>query len=221
MLTMSETHSNIVDQQYGFSSDFNRPKEHLFSGMDVDSDSNNEASSQDEMNEFDDSFHSLSSSGHPRRKRYSLKTRKIRNYRILRESDSEEESSEEVHRTRRTRRVKRKRGEAKDAYPTKNFLPAFKGPHLQFLSEQKGMDYMMSFPLIQDIKEKNGISMTDYEKLYKVPEFEEVWKEMFETRYLYRAMMLSRSTAVARKIHVKKIPVFQEAFVTKIFNRIN
>jgi hypothetical protein len=44
---------------------------------------------------------------------------------------------------------------------------------------------------------------------------------MFACKQLYRDMMLARSTPAAKKIHVKKIPVFEEAFNTKNFTRIN
>jgi hypothetical protein len=44
---------------------------------------------------------------------------------------------------------------------------------------------------------------------------------MFRKRYLYRAMMLSRSENKSRVDHLRKLPVFEESFRTKIFERIN
>ena len=50
-------------------------------------------------------------------------------------------SSEEA---RKTVRHRRKRGEA-PGYPTKNFLPNAKGPHIKYLEDNLGVDYVNSF----------------------------------------------------------------------------
>lgn len=63
--------------------------------------------------------------------------------------------------------------------------------------------------------------MKDYERLYKISEFEEAWKKMFDTIYLFRALMISRCQADARREFVKKIYVFKKAFLEKKFDRIN
>lgn len=52
-------------------------------------------------------------------------------------------------------------------------------------------------------------------------EFQEVFEKMFEEKYLYRSMMLSRSESTAKKNHVGKIEVFEEAFKNKQFKSIN
>lgn len=44
---------------------------------------------------------------------------------------------------------------------------------------------------------------------------------MFAEKYLYRALMLSRSELTAKKNHVGKLEVFEEAFRTKQFKSIN
>jgi len=54
-----------------------------------------------------------------------------------------------------------------------------------------------------------------------VAEFQEAFEKFFRTRYLYRELMLSRSSLKARKVHIKKIHVFENAFITKEFNKIN
>lgn len=176
-------------------------------GMEYQSDSEHELPSSENLSELHLKSNDEPSTNHPR-KRYAFKDRKPRQYANFQESFSEEEESEENGRTRKTRKIKRKKGETKDSYPTKNFLPAFKGPHLLHLEYTFGEEFVNSFPIVQQIQDKNGISMSDYEALYKEVAFEKAWKEMFATRQLYRDLMLSRSTTEARKIHIKKIPVF-------------
>jgi len=65
------------------------------------------------------------------------------------------------------------------------------------------------------------MNMKAYEKLYGMHEFQEVFEKMFEEKYLYRSMMLSRSESTAKKNHVGKIEVFEEAFKNKQFKSIN
>ena len=60
-----------------------------------------------------------------------------------------------------------------------------------------------------------------YEELYNVPQFQSVFEEMFQSRYLYRSMMISRSEVQAKKNHEKKIVVLEEAFKNKKFTKIN
>jgi hypothetical protein len=119
------------------------------------------------------------------------------------------------------RRCRRRRGDKPSGYPTKNFLANFKRAHLDLLYSMLGREFVMGFELIQRLESKNGISMSDYEALYKMPEFEECWIYLFERRILYRELMLSRSTIGAKEIHVRKIYVFERAFKTKCFKHIN
>ena len=63
--------------------------------------------------------------------------------------------------------------------------------------------------------------MSDYEALYNVPAFEQSFKVFFKTKVLFRELMLSRSSLKARRIHMKKLSVFEEAFLSKEFNKIN
>jgi hypothetical protein len=44
---------------------------------------------------------------------------------------------------------------------------------------------------------------------------------MFKCRYLYRELLLSRSDPETKKIHQRKLCVFEEAFESKSFTRIN
>ena len=63
--------------------------------------------------------------------------------------------------------------------------------------------------------------MNDYETLYNEPRFEKAWEKFFRTKVLYRELMISRSSLKARRIHMKKLYVFEEAFLTKEFSKIN
>jgi hypothetical protein len=63
--------------------------------------------------------------------------------------------------------------------------------------------------------------MKDYEILYKVEEFQGALKKFFKNKVLYRMLMLSRSSVKARKVHMKKLSVFEKAFEEKSFERIN
>jgi hypothetical protein len=49
----------------------------------------------------------------------------------------------------------------KTAYPTKNFLPNFKGPHISFLQKRLGAE-VEKHPFVQYLREKDGISLKDY-----------------------------------------------------------
>jgi hypothetical protein len=118
-----------------------------------------------------------------------------------------------------TRRGRMGRG-PKPTYPTKNFLPNFKGPHLSFLQKILGSE-VEKHPFVQYLRSKDGISLKDYENLYKIEEFEEAFKAMFKCRFLYREMLLSRSDPETKKIHQRKLYVFEEAFLSKSFTRIN
>jgi hypothetical protein len=44
---------------------------------------------------------------------------------------------------------------------------------------------------------------------------------MFRCRYLYRELLLSRSDPETKKIHQRKLHVFEEAFYSKSFTKIN
>ena len=132
------------------------------------------------------------------------------------EYDSDEECSE----FNKPVRHRRRRGDA-NGYPTKNFLPNFKGPHLQYLEKELGKNFVNSFEVVQEIKMKNGISMKDYENLYRISAFEEAFDKFFKNKVLFRELMISRSSTKARKVHILKLNVFEEAYHSKNFSRIN
>ncbi len=61
----------------------------------------------------------------------------------------------------------------------------------------------------KSIKEKKGISLKDYENLYNTPEFESAFKLFFARRVLYRELISSRSILAVKKMHHKKLRVFE------------
>lgn len=142
---------------------------------------------------------------------YLKKTKKIsRKYSLPQTEDSES----------LTQTKKKKGGKGKKTnnvqYPTKNFLPNFKSPHLDFLEQFLGVN-IRQYEFIRYLDEKDGISLKDYEHLYNMPEFTEAFEAMFKCRYLYRELMLSRSGLKAKRIHQKKLYVFEDAFRAKKF----
>jgi hypothetical protein len=52
-------------------------------------------------------------------------------------------------------------------------------------------------------------------------EFSAAFEAMFECKYLYRDLLLSRSILPTKKIHMRKLPVFEEAFRAQKFTKIN
>jgi hypothetical protein len=44
---------------------------------------------------------------------------------------------------------------------------------------------------------------------------------MFRCKYLYRELLLSRSMIGTKKNHMRKLQVFEKAFRTKVFAKIN
>lgn len=109
----------------------------------------------------------------------------------------------------------------KGQYPTKNLLQNFKGAHLDYLEMHFPINMLKKMEALKPLYAKNTMNMKAYEKLYEMPEFQEVFEKMFAERYLYRAMMLSRSEFTSKKNHVIKISVFEDAFNSKQFNSIN
>ena len=77
------------------------------------------------------------------------------------------------------------------------------------------------YDFITYLLEKDGISLKDYEHLYNMPEFSAAFEAMFKCRHLYRELMLSRSGLKAKKVHQSKLYVFEDAFRTRIFPRVN
>jgi hypothetical protein len=129
-----------------------------------------------------------------------------------------EDSASQAH----TKKKKGGKGKAtkNPQYPTKNFLPNFKTPHLDFLQAFLKVD-IRQYDFIRYLDEKDGISLKDYEHLYNMPEFTQAFEAMFKCRYLYRELMLSRSGLKAKRVHQRKLYVFEDAFENKIFPRIN
>lgn len=63
--------------------------------------------------------------------------------------------------------------------------------------------------------------MKDYENLYSIAEFRPIFGQFFAEKQLYRDLMVSRSSREAKIIHLRKLYVFEEAYQTMSFTRIN
>lgn len=63
--------------------------------------------------------------------------------------------------------------------------------------------------------------MKDYEKLYTISELRPIWAKMFRSKFLFRALMVSRCLPEVRKVYAPKIPVFEKAFEEQKFYKIN
>jgi hypothetical protein len=109
----------------------------------------------------------------------------------------------------------------KPQYPTKNLLQNFKGAHLSYLRSKMSERELKCNQGYAVLEGRNCMSMQAYVELYSTPAFEVLFEEMFASRYLHRAMMLSRSELLAKRNHSKKIAVFEEAFRSKKFTNIN
>ena len=68
---------------------------------------------------------------------------------------------------------------------------------------------------------KDGVSMKDYEALYNIPEFRTAFEKFFSESVLYRELLISRSNLKNRLVFVKFLCVFNRAFLSKNFNKIN
>ena len=81
----------------------------------------------------------------------------------------------------------------KPQYPTKNFLQNFKSAHHDFLKSRVAPEILGRYQVVERLTSKIGMNMKAYCELYSIEDFEAIFKEMFASKFLYRAMMLSRS----------------------------
>jgi hypothetical protein len=70
------------------------------------------------------------------------------------------------------------------------------------------------------MREKNGMSMEDYEMIYKMYDLKGIWPEFFKNKVLYRETMLSRALSKSKMVFTKFLHRFEEAFTTGSFNHI-
>lgn len=85
---------------------------------------------------------------------------------IKKHSEDDSNQLESTGSSTKSRRGRKSKA-IKTAYPTKNFLPNFKSPHISFLEKKLGKVAANNHPFIQYLKAKDGISLKDYENLYK------------------------------------------------------
>ena len=75
-------------------------------------------------------------------------------------------------------------------YWTNNLLKTFKKVHFDCILRFN--PYFLDFNSeLKAIFNKNWISMSDYVVLYTIPALDEMWKEFFANKVLYRELMLS------------------------------
>jgi hypothetical protein len=83
-----------------------------------------------------------------------------------------------------------------------------------------GKDYITGNKRIREINAKTGITLDDYEFLYKIPELKEIWSKFFQKQILFRALMLSRANRKNRLIFMKFLHRFEEGFKDEVFDHI-
>jgi len=71
------------------------------------------------------------------------------------------------------------------------------------------------------LREKSGLNLEEFEILYRIPEFHSTFEAMFEERFLYRCLMISRSSLETKMIALKKLDIFEKAFRAQHFRKIN
>lgn len=106
-------------------------------------------------------------------------------------------------------------------YWTKNFLQFGKKAHFLYLKNKTLPISKQDDEVLSSIKKKSGISMEQYETMYKMKGLQDIWSEFFETKYLYRSLMVSRVGKDYRLVFVKFIDVYEKSFRNKKFQAIN
>ena len=82
---------------------------------------------------------------------------------------------------------------------------------------KKGRKYIKKTPILLELTKRKAIVMKDYEEMYKIKELNQVWKLFFETKYLYRFLMLSRTEPIYRKVHARNMDAYEKAFFEQRF----
>ena len=109
---------------------------------------------------------------------------------------------------------------------TKNILAFLKSRHRNYLKlywkKCKTGNIKEDHPILARIlfSKGNKIALKDFETIYKMRELSACWISMFQSRYLYHQLMLSRALIEQRLEYNQKMRVFEEAFVAKSFERI-
>ena len=104
-------------------------------------------------------------------------------------------------------------------HKTKNFLPAFKKCHENYLEENLPFE-MLQNESYKKIMSKTSISLEDYETIYNIKEFKDTLIKFFRNRVMYRNLMLSRISGENRRTYMRYIKRFEEAFILKEFTHI-
>ena len=109
----------------------------------------------------------------------------------------------------------------KSQYPTKNLLQNLKTAHLEYLKKHLPPYILQKSKLVMRLMKTNKTNLQDYTDLYNIADFRATFAQMFEEKYLYRSLMLSRCEPRAKKNHSKKIEVFEEGFRNRKLTNIN
>lgn len=65
------------------------------------------------------------------------------------------------------------------------------------------------------LRKKSGVSKMDFVSIYKIKELENVWRRMFQRKYLFHYLMISRSFSKQKSIFQGQVKVLEKAFLTK------
>ena len=103
----------------------------------------------------------------------------------------------------RTKKIK------KEQYPTKNMLPSFKGSFLNYLSCFFPTHFFENIPIIKRLRKKFGISLQDYEDLFKEEIFKPHLKIYFRNKVIYRDLLQSRIEYKTKRVYFRKLNIFE------------
>lgn len=71
------------------------------------------------------------------------------------------------------------------------------------------------------IKSKKCINMQDYQDLFNYPIFRPILENYFKEKVIYRDLMVSRVEEKKKRHYFTKVHVFEEAFISRKFKKIN
>ena len=95
-----------------------------------------------------------------------------------------------------------------------------KKAHFDFLGAHLGKTFTHA-RFVQKIRSKKGISMKQYQRIYTCKDFTEALEEFFESRQLEKHIHVSKMSEGQKQVALQKIQVFENAFRTGVFNKIN
>lgn len=91
---------------------------------------------------------------------------------------------------------------------------------MSFLKE-RFKEKIYSYSIINKLEKANTASRQDFLELYNIPEFYDAFDDFFKNKVLYRAIMMSGCEMKNKKIFLKRLHIFEEAYRSKIFSAVN